>query len=88
MVKAFKATLMVIIGLLGMYHFSSMIGLLIQGKEVDTITLYILLASCIVLSIRVVIESVLNWVDALRGTTETAVKVTKAMTPQDNKQVN
>lgn len=88
MVKAFKATLMVIIGLLALYHFSSMIGLLIQGKEVDLITLYILLASCIAISIKVIVESALNWIDAFKGTTETAVKVTKAMTPQNNKQVN
>lgn len=86
--KAFKSTLMVIVGLLGIIHFTEMIGLLIQGKEVDPITLYIILASCVVASIKVVIESVLNWIDAFRGTTEQAIKASKALTPEDNKIVN
>lgn len=67
MLKAMRCTLMVIIGLLAVYHFGSMIGLLVAGKEVDTITLYILLGSCVVLSIRVTIESILCWFETLKG---------------------
>lgn len=88
MVKAIKSVLMVIVGLMSLYHFASMIGLLIQGEEVDPITLYIVLGGCIGLSIKLVIDSVLNWVDAFRGTTEQAVKiVTVVADSQENKQI-
>ncbi|WOL25754.1 hypothetical protein [Pectobacterium phage PcaP2EGY] len=67
--KAFRSTLMFIVGLLSMYHFCSMIGLLIAGEEVDPITLYILLGACVVFSIRVVIESAINWLEAFKSPT-------------------
>lgn len=67
--KAFRSTLMFIVGLLAMYHFCSMIGLLIAGEEVDHITLYILLGTCVALSIRVVIESAINWFEAFKSPT-------------------
>ncbi|QNI20419.1 hypothetical protein [Bacillus phage 1_ICo-2020] len=46
-----------------------MIGLLIAGKEVDPITLYIVLGACVVFSIRVVIESAMNWLEAFKSPT-------------------
>jgi ABC-type proline/glycine betaine transport system permease subunit len=80
--------MMIMVGIAALVQFSGMIGLLIQGKEVDPITLYILLGACIVLSIKLVIESVLNWVEAFNGTTKQATSITKVLSPKENKIVN